>query len=280
MKAFFEKVVTQDSSNIRAFKYSQKEFNTPWHVHPEYELTFILNSVGNRYVGNNISGYQPGELVLLGPNLPHCWKNDIDERENAESLVIQWPKEVVNNILEFDEIKSLFKNINRGILFHYPSSFDIKAKMQVVIESNGLERYLNLIALLKEMNRLEKREYLAGASYAYEESTALNDRIEKVQNFIAENYDRKIRLSEIAQELNMTEQSFSRFFSKAMQRPFFVFLNEYRINRVSRLLLETDMQVAEIGYRCGYESLPFFYQQFKKFKNYSPLEFRKLYKKI
>lgn len=280
MKTFLEKVVTQDTSNIRAFKYSQKDFNTPWHVHPEYELTFILNSVGNRYVGNNISDYQPGELVLLGPNLPHCWKNDPESDDRAESLVIQWPKEVVLPLMEFDEIKSLFNRINRGILFHNPEKIDVEQKLNAVIESSGLERYLNFVSLLKDMLKLDKREYLAGASYEYDESNAMNDRIEKVQNFIADHYDRKIKLSEIAHELNMTEQSFSRFFSKAMQRPFFVFLNEYRINRVSRLLLETDMQVAEIGYRCGYESLPFFYQQFKKFKNYSPLEFRKLYKKI
>ncbi|WP_044210866.1 AraC family transcriptional regulator [Flammeovirga sp. OC4] len=280
MKTFFEKVVTQDTSNIRAFKYSNKAFNTPWHVHPEYELTFILNSVGNRYVGNNISDYQPGELVLLGPNLPHCWKNDLESDERAESLVLQWSKEVIAPLMGFDEIKSVFNKVERGIIFHQPESIDVEAKMNKIIASKGIERYLHFVTLLKEMVKLDQRHYLAGASYAYDESSATNDRIEKVQNFISDHYDRKIKLSEIAHELNMTEQSFSRFFSKAMQRPFFVFLNEYRINRVSRLLLETDMQVAEIGYRCGYESLPFFYQQFKKFKNYSPLEFRKLYKKI
>ncbi|MBD0401748.1 AraC family transcriptional regulator [Flammeovirga sp. EKP202] len=280
MKTFFEKVVTQDTSNIRAFKYSNKAFNTPWHVHPEYELTFILNSVGNRYVGNNISDYQPGELVLLGPNLPHCWKNDLESEDRAESLVLQWSKEVIAPLMGFDEIKSVFNKVERGIIFHQPESIDVETKMNKIIASKGIERYLHFVNLLKEMVKLDQRQYLAGASYAYDESSATNDRIEKVQNFISDHYDRKIKLSEIAQELNMTEQSFSRFFSKAMQRPFFVFLNEYRINRVSRLLLETDMQVAEIGYRCGYESLPFFYQQFKKFKNYSPLEFRKLYKKI
>ncbi|NME67846.1 AraC family transcriptional regulator [Flammeovirga aprica] len=280
MKTFLEKVVTQDTSNIRAFKYSQKEFNTPWHVHPEYELTFILNSVGNRYVGNNISDYQPGELVLLGPNLPHCWKNDLESDERAESLVLQWPKEVITPLMGFDEIKSVFNKVERGVLFHQPEKIKAEEKINKIIQSNGIERYLHFVDLLKDLVQLNQREFLAGASYAYDESSATNDRIERVQNFISDHYDRKIKLAEIAQELNMTEQSFSRFFSKAMQRPFFVFLNEYRINRVSRLLLETDMQVAEIGYRCGYESLPFFYQQFKKFKNYSPLEFRKLYKKI
>ncbi|MBB3697647.1 helix-turn-helix domain-containing protein [Flammeovirga yaeyamensis] len=278
MKAILEKVITQDESTLRAFKYTNERFVTPWHLHPEYELTYIIKSTGSRYVGNNVSDYQPGELVLIGPNLPHCWKDDSTHEDNVESLVLQWPKELIEPLFSFSDIKYAFKNVERGILFKNADSLKIKEKMLAIIEANHWERYAKFIALLGEMNQLNEREILAGESYSYESSKDTNNRIEVVQNFVEQNFSRKIKLSEIAEELSMTEQSFSRFFSKNMQRPFFVYLNEYRINRVSRLLLETDMQVAEIGYTCGYESLPFFYQQFKKFKGYSPLGFRKMYR--
>ncbi|NLR90143.1 MULTISPECIES: AraC family transcriptional regulator [Flammeovirga] len=280
MKAILEKVITQDESNVRAFKYSNRHFETPWHVHPEFELTYIINSVGSRYVGNNIADYQPGELVLLGANLPHCWKNDQERPEHAESLVIQWPKELIDSVAHFHDIQVALKNIERGILFHQPEKVNAFDRMMEIINAQGLERHLKFIELLGQLGSLEDKQILAGASYSYNNNHETNTRIEVVQNYVEENFSRKIKLSEIAAELNMTEQSFSRFFSKVMQRPFFVYLNEYRINRVSRLLLETDMQVAEIGYTCGYDSLPFFYQQFKKFKGYSPLGFRKMYKKI
>lgn len=280
MKAVFEKVITQDDSNIRAFLYSDQIFDAPWHVHPEFELTYILSSSGIRYVGNNISDYQPGDLVLLGPNLPHCWKDEQDPKTAARSYVIQWPMTLMDNLQNYRDIAGLHSLASRGICFKGSSVSSIKEQMASTIHSSSLNRYIELIKLLSEISKIEDREILAGPSYSYDLSNENNNRIKQVQSFVDQNYQTKIKLADIANQLSLTEQSFSRFFSKTMQRPFFVFLNEYRINRASRLLLETDKQVAEIGYECGYESLPFFYQQFKKFKNYSPQGFRKMYRSI
>ncbi|WP_109831880.1 AraC family transcriptional regulator [Reichenbachiella versicolor] len=280
MKAVLEKVITEDESSIRAFKYSADEFDAPWHIHPEYELTYILKSTGIRYIGNNISDYQTGELVLIGPNLPHCWKNEEHQNEKAESLVIQWPAELSNSLLQYRVIQHVMSNSGRGVLFRNADSIEIVKKMQAIIDASGLNRFVRFAELLQTMDQLKDKVILAGESYAYDQSNETTDRIETVQNYVDQHFSQKIKLIDVANQLNMTEQSFSRFFSKIMQRPFFVYLNEYRVNRASRLLLETDLQVAEIGYKCGYESLPFFYQQFKKFKGYSPLGFRKMYRRI
>ncbi|MFY0627110.1 MAG: AraC family transcriptional regulator [Reichenbachiella sp.] len=280
MKAVIEKVITEDESSIRAFEYSKSSFDAPWHIHPEYELTLINSSSGIRYVGNNISDYKAGELVLIGSNLPHCWKDENDQAEVASSLVIQWPEELMDSLKSFRKIQLLMENASRGVLFKNIEREDIQNQIMNVIEASSLNRYINLVSLLSSLTDLVDRELLAGASYAYDLSKVTNSRIEKVQQYVSLYYPKKIKLSDLADELNMSEQSFSRFFSKTMQRPFFVYLNEYRINRASRMLLETEMQVAEIGFKCGYDSLPFFYQQFKKFKNYSPLGFRKMYRII
>src|SRR5262245_45670040 len=44
-----------------------------WHYHPEFELTLTLNSRGQRYIGDSVADYDDGDLVLLGPSLPHTW---------------------------------------------------------------------------------------------------------------------------------------------------------------------------------------------------------------
>ena len=65
-----------------------------------------------------------------------------------------------------------------------------------------------------------------------------------------------------------------------MKKPFFEFLNEFKINKACKLLLETDKQVSEVCYLAGLRKIPFFYRQFKKFKGYSPLTYKLNYKKI
>lgn len=265
---------------MHAFIYSDKDFDAPWHFHPEYELTFILQSSGIRYVGNNISDFKPGDLVLLGSNLPHCWKNLQDYDEGASSIVIQWRGEIIPDIPVFGDIHQLLHQAQRGLYLDPAHREAIRGRMRKVVDSDNLEQYLHFIDLLNYIAQHSQYETIAGASYTYDFSSRTTTRIEQVQTYVKEHFARKIKLAEVADHLNMSEQSFSRFFSKTMQRPFFVFLNEYRVNMASRLILETDHQMAQIAYQCGYESLPFFYKQFKKFKGYSPLEFRKMYKKL
>ena len=116
---------------------------------------------------------------------------------------------------------------------------------------------------------------LSENSFREQLPTEHSNRISRIHDFVETQFQRKIYLREVAQLLNMSEQSFSRFFSKMMGRPFFTFLNEYRVNIASRMLVDTDRSVAEIGFACGYESLPFFHKQFNKFKKVSPARYRK-----
>lgn len=279
MKAVLEKIETNDEGSIAAFNFNKDSFDAPWHFHPEIELTYISESRGMRYVGNSIETFTQGDLVLLGSNLPHCWVNDDQHSGRASSLVIQWPLNIVNEIPEFKPILNLLREASRGVKFASESHSEVVQLMRDMVNESPVDRYLSLIKVLNLLKTAPKT-FLAGSSYISDLSTDTNTRLDQTQSYVANHYHEKIKLSEVASEVGMSEQSFSRFFKKVMNRPFFVFLNQYRVNIASRLLLETDLQVAEIGYKCGYDSLPFFYDQFKKFKEYRPLEFRKMYRKI
>ncbi|MEM9858793.1 MAG: AraC family transcriptional regulator [Bacteroidota bacterium] len=279
MKAIIEKVGIPDQCGIHAFVFENTYFDMPWHVHPEYELTLILKSAGIRYVGNNVSDFTIGDLVLLGSNLPHCWKNTEDHKTMSRSLVIQWSKEVIHDLPVFDRIWDLLEEAQRG-LFLQDKDGKVAEMMHTIVECDGLGQYLKLVELLAFIAKEIPFKYVAGASYAYDISTHTNNRLDLIQNYVKQQYRDKIKLADVAAQVNMNEQAFSRFFSKTMKKPFFSYLNEYRINISSRFIIETDLQMAEIAYQCGYESLPFFYKQFKKYKGYTPLEFRKMYSKV
>lgn len=280
MEAIFEKILLTDERSIRAFLFDKPEFDGHWHFHPECELTFIKKSTGIRYVGNHVADFEPGDLVLLGPNLPHCWKSLDEFKEIAQSVVIQWNPAVLNDIPELRAIREMISKADRGVRFYTNDNTQVGERMLELTELPPTEQYIGFIALLSSLTREQNTELLAGDSYAYDLSHHTESRLNKIQGYVKNNFQKKILLSDIASIVNMSEQSFSRFFSKTMNKPFFAFVNEYRVNIASRHILETDLQMAEIAYKCGYESLPFFYKQFKKFKGFTPLEFRKMYRKI
>ncbi len=141
---------------------------------------------------------------------------------------------------------------------------------------DGNHIYIELLTVLVKLSSCRHRT-LSQASFVEDIPSTYSNRMTKTYDFVAANFDRKIYLKEMAALTNMSEQSFSRFFTKMMGRPFFTFLNEYRINRAARLLLDTDISVSQIGFSSGYESLSFFYRQFGKFMGCSPLVYQQKY---
>ena len=75
----------------------------PWHYHPEFEIIFVEKSYGIRLMGNHVGNFSDEDLMFIGPNLPHVWKNDVDfYRENKDLLVdvyvIQFHEEALGKV--------------------------------------------------------------------------------------------------------------------------------------------------------------------------------------
>lgn len=274
MKPVLENINADKESSILTFKYSSQNFDTPWHFHPQFELTYIEKSFGTKFIGDYVGSYKPQELVLVGSNLPHCWKNSQNKNTLSESIIVQWNKNSLAKIPELKNVFELLKKANRGLIFSKQTSKKIKPELNKILKLNNEEKYLQLLKILIILTK-ESYIFLSEGNFNDELANNHQDRIGKIHHFVDKHYQKKIHLLEVATIVGMSEQSFSRFFSKLMGRPFFSYLNEYRINIASRLLLDTDMSVSEIGYSCGYESLPFFYKQFKKVKNETPFKYRK-----
>ncbi|TXG37243.1 AraC family transcriptional regulator [Seonamhaeicola maritimus] len=272
MKPVLEKIKLGEKKSILAYKYTGEDFDAPWHFHPQHELTYITKSTGTKFIGDYVGSYQPGELVLLRSYLPHCWKN-FQDQEAPESIVLQWNKGIYSRVPELDNLFIMLKAASRGILFKSHDINHLRPKIEALLHVEDYTLYLDLLELLLALSKC-KFTYLSHASFEDDIPTEYGSRMTKIHEFLEANYSRKIFLKELADLVNMSEHSFSRFFSKMMGRPFFTFLNEYRINIASRMLIDTDWSVAQIGFACGYESLPFFYKQFKKVKNVTPNKYR------
>ncbi|WP_139955859.1 AraC family transcriptional regulator [Flavicella sediminum] len=280
MKAEYEKIPLSTESSFHTFVYKNEGFEAPWHFHPEYELTFIVKGKGMRYVGNSVQQFEEGDLVLLGSNLPHCWKENAEENSgDVESIVFQWDDKILGEgwlqKKEFSRIKYLLEKSARGVLFKQELAFRIAALMLEIMQKPAFERMMGFLNLLQGLAAIDTTECLVAEGFTPNLNSKSHKRIESVYSFVHENYSQKIKLSEVSSLVSMGDEAFCRFFKKNLNKSFFTFVNEYRINRVCRMLIETNKQVNQIAYECGYESLPFFYRQFDKFMNCSPLNFKK-----
>ena len=282
MKAQFEAFQPLPDSSFRIFGYEVAEFDAPWHYHPEFELTVILQSEGIRYVGNSMETFEAGDLVLLGPNLPHCWKYTPDSHGPASSIVVQWPGEFMGNgwqdVEEFKSVKRLLQLAGQGIRFSQEVSARVKPILAEMLDMQPFPRLMKFLEVLDLLAAVKNIHFLCEQGFAYPLNYEDNQRINTVYNYIREHYAERITLATLSGLVHMSEESFSRFFSRIMQKPLFTFLNEYRINMASKMLIETDMQVAEIGFACGYESPPFFFRQFRKFGGMTPAAYRKQFR--
>jgi len=284
MKPVFESIAPLPASSLKAFLQEKDEFDSPWHFHPQFELTYILQSSGLRYVGNSMEHFEDDDLVLLGPNLPHCWKNVGQNTTKAQAIVIQWDLNVLgNNWLEqpeFRVIKNMLALSEKGIQFPKTVAREMKEQITAMPDTAPFEKLMCFLNVLKSLSDKDNFQVLCEHNFAIKTESSQSDRINAVYQYVNQHYGAKIMLKDVAGYLHMSEENFSRFFSKVMKKNFFTFLNEFRLNIACKLLIETDMQVKQISYTCGYETLPFFYRQFKRFKQVSPLQFRLKYHKM
>ncbi len=283
MKARYHDIRNSPGSSFRVTLFEDKEFPAAWHFHKEYELTYILKSTGIRYVGNSMDTFENDDLVMVGANLPHCWKTIGKQTENVKCIIIQWHEDLLLNWLDKKEVKhihELLKRSQRGLKFNKPFAKEIKQNLLHLVEAQSFERLIVFLQVLQKLALSNEFELLAGSSFSDSLSSKESERINIIYTYLKENHLDKITLSDIAHEVSMSNDTFCRFFKKTFNTSFFSFLNEYKVSIASKMLIDTDLSVSEVGYKTGYNNLTFFHRQFQKHMGMSPLKYRKAYQRI
>lgn len=284
MKPHFKPIPSESNLFKVELQENSKAFDYPWHYHPELEITYILSSQGVRYVGNSTENFYADDLVLLGANLPHAWHRTAGEAEPTTAIVIYLKEDFLQErwmqSIEFTAIRHLFNAMNKGIAVDTAKALQLKPRFLELLKAPPFEKMILLLQLLQELAWNTNYRFLCEHEFTCPLNHTDNARINAVYDYIQTHYLQQVSLADIAARLNMSEEYFSRFFSRTMKKPFFEFLNEYKINRACKLLLETDKQISEVCYESGFESVSFFYRQFKKFKKCQPRNFRMNYQKV
>ncbi|WP_251806621.1 AraC family transcriptional regulator [Arenibacter sp. H213] len=264
-------------------------FNPNWHFHPEFQISFIAEGKGTRFVGDHVQSFERGDLVITGPNLPHLWRSDDVYFEKnrpltTRGLVIYFDHELLSESLlekeEFYNINKLVENSVRGMEFFGDTKNKINQLMPKLADEKGFSRIMKLLEIIDLLANSEEYTLLASPGYV---NTFKGDDAEKMQivyDYVMSNFKTKISLEEMASLLNMTTTSFCRYFKPRANKTFTRFVNEIRIGHARKLLLEDNFNISQISYECGFNALSNFNRQFKSIVNMSPHEFRKLFLNI
>lgn len=256
--------------------------DTVWHYHPEFELLYISQSSGSRFVGDNVASFSPGELVLVGPYLPHLWRNDTKYYEDGnygkvQTIVLKFLRNFIGeNTFDNPGFSAISQMLNRakfGLCFNKEVSKEFHDDLIQIVDLTPTEQAIQLLHLLHRLSL--KKDYTILSSTDMRQFTfEHSQRLDKVIKFISDNYAEPISLQDVSEIACMTTNSFCRFFKKKMNKPYTQFLNEVRIRNASRLLMQQDLPVMEICYKVGYSSITNFNKKFKEIMGCTPKKYR------
>ncbi|NCD70937.1 AraC family transcriptional regulator [Mucilaginibacter agri] len=264
------------------FSRKKQKFDFPLHYHEEYELNLIINAKGaKRVVGGHIDVIDEVELVLIGPNLYHAWFTHQCQTQDITEVTIQFHKDLFDDRFlrrnQMNFVRNMFEHSLRGILFSPETVALLKDRIISLDKKSGFHSVLELLSILHDLSVSRNFKTLSDLSFSNDRFQYNSRRIERVFEYMNNNYNKQVTLAEVSKLANMPEASFSRFIKKRTGKTFIDTLNEIRLGHASRMLIDTTNTIAEIAYKCGFNNISNFNRIFKRKKFCIPKEFRETY---
>ena len=286
MKPLYQELPFSVENYINFYREDLPYFIVPWHYHPEIEIMCIEQGSGTRFVGDHIESYEVGDVCIIGPQLPHEWRNNKEffgEETGLRSvcLCVYFRQElfegVMINLPEFMHIRSLIERSRRGIKFTGTARERIADFIRNTFDSNGVVRVTNLITLLEMMANTDEYELLASVGFTQSVNSSDFERFNKIYQYLVKNFNQPIKLEDVAGLVGLTPTAFCRYFKERTKKTFVQYLNDMRIGHAKRLLIEGKMKISTVSMEVGFNNLSNFIEQFKKTVNMLPTEYQKQY---
>jgi AraC-like DNA-binding protein len=285
MKAHFHKVPFQLESSFSIRR--DTSFGAVWHYHPELELHYLIKGKGVRFIGDNISNFSGGEILLLGQNLPHKWhcREDstahVSHHNNVEALVLHFSSNFMGNeILLLPEARLLpllFEKAKRGMVIINKGRDKLIPLIEAASKAENLDRLIILLSILQILAETKDYYQITRQQSFYQSDKYETERLNIVCSYTMANYSEHITLEKIAAISNLTTTSFCRYFKLMTNKTYYDFLTEIRINHACYFLINDKMSIDQIADKCGFYNISNFYRQFKKVIGLTPLSYKREY---
>ena len=282
MKVLPFKVPISEETSFRVQMDRMKHFYDKFHHHQEVQITWIQKSYGSLLMGNTIADFRENDLLVIGANVPHSFKNDEvfykkNKKKSAESISILFDKNCFGkpffDLPEMKSIKNFIRNADKGYRITGETKEEIISHLKIIEEKNGTERFLILMEILNRLSISKEVEFLSNLSFLANPTSDESKKLETVFQFMLDHHQRTIKLEEVAKIANLSVSAFCRFFKLRTRKTFSQFVNEFRISVACKKLLLDDLSISEICYEVGFTNLSNFNRQFKKITRYTPSQY-------
>jgi AraC-like DNA-binding protein len=284
MKILPFKIPKTSQESFRLQEDSVPHFYDYLHQHPETQLTLILSSEGKVIAGDYIGTFKPGDVFLIGPNLPHVFRNDAkyydesnETKAHSVSVFFEW-QSFGEKFLSMPELKGLQefnKLCERGLYIKDPIRNRIAQLVKRLFRTNDMDRLIVLLKILNILSSVKDYTPLASSGIYNDFDEIDGKKLADVYRFTMSGYHRKIQLDEVAAVANMTTNSFCRYFKKRTRKSYIDFLTEIRIGQARKLLQEKDLSISQICFEVGFNNLSNFNRKFRELCAITPTEFKK-----
>jgi len=281
MKFIRHRIVVPESYSFQINKLNQKQNRDIIHSHKNYELNFVVNGSGRRFVGGNIAMYGPGDLVLMGPNLPHCW--EVNSQDEAPvSITIHFKEDLFDSKLfsvpEFSSLQKFLEKSKQGIYFKSLEVEKVEKYLEDLRKMHGFDSMLQILKILGYLMNVTDSQVISSTDFNSHQHESELERINKIYDYVFRNFRSGIKLKEAAEQANLSESAFSAFFKKRTNKTFSTFVKEVKIGYACKMLTDSsDLNIAQVCFNSGFNNIANFNRQFREVTEMSPREYRMKY---
>ena len=284
MKYILKEITPLGKNDLFIANYwPDNQMDFPLHFHEDYELNLTLNVRGKRILGNLVEDFTEKDLVITTPNVLHCYKrDDAFQNTRCEVVVIQFPKELPSwGIFDTDQLRDIRNMLCQpapGLKFSEETAEAVRERLLRLPTVEGFEGVQLFLDILHELACADRTQVELIGVQSSDSSFPHSRRINRIVQFVEKNYNRKISLEDVGEQVGMSASSVSRFFKKRTRHNFWDYLNGFRIDRAAQMMIETEHTISEISYACGFNNISNFNRVFRERIGTTPSDYRNKFK--
>lgn len=290
MKQPLRKDLEPVAASFSVKELEESHFDPNWHFHPHYQLFLVEKGTGTRFIGDSIKPFGPGDLVFLGPNMPHLWRSDQayfakSSTLTTKGIVVYFTTDFLGADFfgkqEMGPLRQLLDHARQGLEWTGPTRQRVATALRSLASQPAtFERILNLLTLLSDLSHAVDYQYLTSPGYTNTVKPTETDRMQLVHDYVLGHFPDDISLDTVADLAGMTSPAFCRYFKARANKTFSEFVSEVRIGHACKLLMSGKLTITQISFESGFRTLSNFNRQFKDITGQTPSVYVKTYRQL